>query len=1065
MTVGCISLGPLSRGLELLEGLVPQGEEDMKRSGGITRLCVGLMCALCSVAQAADTVINGAVGAIYGTGGAPEANAGWVGGWNNGAGFISVGVHNISGLTVATVPQAILRIPEQDNGGGGDAAAYNANALYLYHIDAISDTGPSTGDDGTAALGLIGLYRSPGPTNQDLTRYVQFDVTDLVHANILAGRASLGWRIQHDAAASYSGYRRYSTTGANIPVLIIKQPGTVETDCNDGIDNDGDTLIDCMDVDCTDRIEGGVPTCPEDCDNAVDDDADGLVDCNDSECASSPACPEVLCSDGLDNDGDGNSDCNDPDCCSNAACANIEPCVEVNCGDNLDGDGDGNTDCADSDCAGTFACGGGELCIKPAPPQDAHVYAALNVVEQSTAGLWGKYGGQGLNFVTIHSLPQGITSADVGSASLTIARTDNAWSSDISALDLRMLLQHIDAADDSVVTGADGTSAPLDEIGLYREPGPNIVNNSRSLTFNVGALVKADLDAGRTSFAHRIEPESVPDGASSQRYIPTVENTDGAFPLLIRGATLCLRSPGLSELDSCTDGIDNDNDGLIDCRDPECTNESNCPEICKNGVDDDADGLVDCDDDECLSDLGCPEGLCADNVDNDNDGQKDCADSDCFGAVGCQSEAGYCGDSADNDNDCLTDAADPDCGGTKTVYPASKQDGAVASSGQYIDNTGPFGIWGSLDTTNQIQIVQAGIHTLPAIANPANVVSAELRVPATVIIWTVGGYAILDVNADVLHIDANDDTILTAADGNSASLANLGRYRNAGDFQPAYSAYKSLDVTAAVQADVTAGRTSFAWRFNIPDTLPLGTGGENNPQVYFPTVDNGDGAFPATNRGARLLLKIAGQFENICDDGTDNDGDQAIDCADVDCFNDPVCNVAGEASCADGMDNDGNNLTDCEDPICILNPCCAAPVEFCTNGVDDNANGLIDCEDPECRCAPNCGPWSAEACGNSIDDDCDGDNDCADSDCTAHPACLDCLDPFADLDLDGDVDSTDFARWQRCVTVNGAPVATGCECLDRDGDHVIDIDDLDAFVFCASGPNVMADKNCDALPQ
>jgi subtilisin-like proprotein convertase family protein len=52
------------------------------------------------------------------------------------------------------------------------------------------------------------------------------------------------------------------------------------------------------------------------CQNGVDDDGDGLVDCQEAACASSPGCPkpESACGDALDNDGDNLVDCSDPSC-------------------------------------------------------------------------------------------------------------------------------------------------------------------------------------------------------------------------------------------------------------------------------------------------------------------------------------------------------------------------------------------------------------------------------------------------------------------------------------------------------------------------------------------------------------------------------------------------------------------------------------------------------------------------------------------------------------------------------------------------------------------------------
>lgn len=53
---------------------------------------------------------------------------------------------------------------------------------------------------------------------------------------------------------------------------------------------------------------------------------------------------------------------------------------------------------------------------------------------------------------------------------------------------------------------------------------------------------------------------------------------------------------------SCVDGSDNDDDGLLDCNDPDCKNSPDCgSEKCTNGIDDDNDTLVDCGDPDCAS--------------------------------------------------------------------------------------------------------------------------------------------------------------------------------------------------------------------------------------------------------------------------------------------------------------------------------------------------------------------------------------------------------------------------------------------------------------------------------
>jgi len=64
------------------------------------------------------------------------------------------------------------------------------------------------------------------------------------------------------------------------------------------------------------------------------------------------------------------------------------------------------------------------------------------------------------------------------------------------------------------------------------------------------------------------------------------------------------RSPAETEV--CTDGIDNDCDGLSDCEDGDCATQNGCYEAdCTDGDDGDDDGLVDCLDDDCWTESDC----------------------------------------------------------------------------------------------------------------------------------------------------------------------------------------------------------------------------------------------------------------------------------------------------------------------------------------------------------------------------------------------------------------------------------------------------------------------------
>jgi len=125
--------------------------------------------------------------------------------------------------------------------------------------------------------------------------------------------------------------------------------------------------------------------------------------------------------------------------------------------------------------------------------------------------------------------------------------------------------------------------------------------------------------------------------------------------------TIVYQAEGLGDPTTCSDGDDNDCDGLVDLADPDCQQ----PEIC-DGLDNDGDGNVDNGFDVGAACQSTGLGVCA------TSGVKVCAPDGtgtvCSAVPGSPKKEGAqfgnsCADMADNDCDGLEDAADPDCAG------------------------------------------------------------------------------------------------------------------------------------------------------------------------------------------------------------------------------------------------------------------------------------------------------------------------------------------------------------------------------------------------------------------
>lgn len=111
--------------------------------------------------------------------------------------------------------------------------------------------------------------------------------------------------------------------GTILKTDLNKQEFVEQEICDDSIDNDHDTRIDCMDLDCNTKNNCEYKT-EQTCNDTTDNDGDQLIDCQDQDCDTKNNCEyqtEQTCNDTIDNDGDGQIDCEDSDCYLEKTCA------------------------------------------------------------------------------------------------------------------------------------------------------------------------------------------------------------------------------------------------------------------------------------------------------------------------------------------------------------------------------------------------------------------------------------------------------------------------------------------------------------------------------------------------------------------------------------------------------------------------------------------------------------------------------------------------------------------------------------------------------------------------
>ena len=303
-------------------------------------------------------------------------------------------------------------------------------------------------------------------------------------------------------------------------------------------------------------------------------DSDG--DCSAGKsCSSSCKCIQVItsetsCSNNIDDNADGKTDCQDTTACpTNTYCGVGKACIsgacvsvstEVNCSDGLDNDADGLIDCLDSDCSSYSAC-----VSSPSPSSSS-------------------------------------------SSTIRSIRIDNS----------NITLYNNETKTFEIVLVNTGNIA-LSNVNF------SVSNITNFAGFTVQGTISTLYSGDSNIFTLTVFPDSTITGAKNA----TFSINSGTVYSTTKTVLVTIESPSAEEQVSetpkeiCTNNLDDDLDGLIDCLDSDC-NHKTCAdgkicidnlcavstvEFCDNNLDDDLDGLIDCEDF-----LDCPENsTCIDN--------------------------------------------------------------------------------------------------------------------------------------------------------------------------------------------------------------------------------------------------------------------------------------------------------------------------------------------------------------------------------------------------------------------------------------------------------------------
>jgi cysteine-rich repeat protein len=582
-----------------------------------------------------------------------------------------------------------------------------------------------------------------------------------------------------------------------------------------------------------------------------------------------PLADTELCGDGLDNDGDALADCDDSDCAAVPGCA---PVGVEECGNGIDDDRDLFVDCDDSDCIGEIGCGEPpvESCNDGVDNDgdgmmdcaDADCASDTNCGECAsiTCPVSGEVCGIGPDGPVCYRPCAGDADCGAGEVCTALGCAADSVS---------------DAGGDAGFDGGGEVDAGADAGTDTSPPTTNLCLNALDqeiiglygfyfgyLNADCGPSCISDADVAGCASACVQANTGLTQGCS---------DCQGAK--VACSVEYCLSECGADPYGASCETCENAYCGASYRR---CSGAGGLEVICDDGLDNNLDFSADCEDAGCALATNCRDEICNNGIDDNGDGLADCDDLDfCGTAANCVETS--CGDGVDNEPDGQTDCADSDClirlfeDADDSSVPGDWRSSAASTTSAPWSLTRE-GAWSGSSLRSGV-VPDAG--------------ASYLAVPSP------------KVRTGVLSFRARFDTeaghdyfIISFMDG-SFEVDSGFRRSGTSDWQQFTLAVPSWadEVIFGFERDASGSAGADAvWL----DEIEWETGSTS--------------CLPPTER---------------CADGTDNDGDTFIDCADADCEGTTDCREI----CNDTVDNDGDALTDCFDPACRGTVAC--PSQFC----------------------------------------------------------------------------------------------------------------------------------------